>query len=156
MPLRALGHIAFGSGSLRSSVSTNHYIICKYNIMDDNYRHFKMLSPYIFIIYFIAYIFNKRKLVALFTPLLWFISIVGIIILIYRRIYNETILYSLIFYKLFNIKTDIPAFLLKILTIIFLYNKRTHITKYSIGFTLIVLTGYIYFVDTDEVYMSKF
>lgn len=124
--------------------------------MDDNYRHFKMLSPYIFIIYFTAYIFNKRKMVALFTPLLWFISIVGIIILIYRRIYNETILYSLIFYKLFNIKTDIPAFLLKILTIIFLYNKRTHITKYSIGFTLIVLTGYIYFVDTDEVYMSKF
>ena len=156
MSLRTLAHIHTIAFGFLSSVSTNHYIICKYNIMDYNYRHFKMLSPYIFIIYFTSYIFNKRKMVALFTPLLWYISIVGIIILIYRRIYNETILYSLIFYKLFNIKTDIPAFLLKILTIIFLYNKRTHITKYSIGFTLIVLTGYIYFVDTDEVYMSKF
>jgi hypothetical protein len=119
------------------------------------YPHLKMLSPYIFTIYFLSYILNKRIIVILFTPLLWIISIIGVIILLYRRFYKKNIIYSLIIYKLFNIKTDIPLILLKILTIIFLYNQGSNITKESILLTIVVLVLYLYIVDLEEIYLSE-
>ena len=123
--------------------------------MKHMYHHFKMLSPYIFTIYFLSYISNKRDVVVLFTPLLWIISVIGIIILLYRRFYKNNIIYSLIFYKLFNIKSDISLILLKIITIIFLYNEGTEITKESILLTIVVIVLYSYIVDLEEIYLSE-
>lgn len=123
--------------------------------MKHMYPHFKMLSPYIFTIYFLSYISNKRDVVVLFTPLLWIISVIGIIILLYRRFYKNNIIYSLIFYKLFNIKSDISLILLKIITIIFLSNEGTEITKESILLTIVVIVLYSYIVDIEEIYLSE-
>uniref|UniRef100_A0A6C0BRA2 Uncharacterized protein n=1 Tax=viral metagenome TaxID=1070528 RepID=A0A6C0BRA2_9ZZZZ len=123
--------------------------------MKNMYPHFKMLSPYIFIIYFLSYISNKRNIVTLFTPLMWIVSIFGIIILLYRRFYKKNIIYSIIFYKLFNIKSDIPLIILKVLTIMFLYHEPTKLTRDSLLLSFILIAVYSYVIDIEDTYLSE-
>lgn len=111
-----------------------------------------MLSPYITICYIVYFFLKKDEFLTLFTPITWFISVVGILILLYKRyILNDPVRYFGI-KKIMGINTDFLLILGKIVLIGLLLKECKPVSFNSITFAVLIIMIYLNLVDIRYVY----
>lgn len=111
-----------------------------------------MLSPYISICYLVYYFLKKDKMLILYTPITWFISVVGILLLLYKRyILNDPVRYFGI-KNIMGISSDFLLILGKIILIGMLLKECKPITFNSITFAVLIMMIYLNLVDVRYIY----
>ena len=117
-------------------------------------KHLHMLSPYVAICYFVAYLTKHGQAVALLTPLLWITTVVGLAILLFQRFYLNKPQYSLIVKTLFGVKSDFVLITGKILILLFLLLEKTKLTSNGVVLAIVVIAAYLLNVDVVSVYAT--
>ena len=113
---------------------------------------FFMLSPYITLAFLLSVMLQNDKWVTLLTPITWMISIVGFIILFYRRYLLDDPLTSEIFFAMTGVDTDYPQWIIKSILIIILFAYSKKWTYNGLLLAICICTIYLFMFDFRKIY----
>lgn len=114
-------------------------------------KELQRISLPVFIMYVFACLTKNDFLQEYLKPLVWVTVVVGILILLYKRLQNKP-LWSENIYMITGVKTDIPIIIGKILLMVYLIEDDKAINDKGIYFCIAVLCVYGVFFDIIGIY----
>ena len=114
-------------------------------------KELQRISLPVFIMYVFACLTKNDFLQEYLKPLVWVTVVVGLLILLYKRLQNKP-LYSENIYMITGVKTDIPIIIGKILLMGFLIKDDKEIEDEGVLLCIAVLCIYGLFFDIIGIY----